>query len=824
MAASTVGEAVMIAVAMAATRYLPSTSRTPPTATRNTNQPSGDISEGRDASVPPIATHATDLSSHFEVSETELSTGCPTNQPSGDISEGRDASVPPIATHATDLSSHFEGSDPSVPTSPWTSPIYEKSCLTSNSKIVVTNCPPPLAQSSYHLDPASSSPQTDLALDYGAVGSCPELHGTPTESTIDPERDILVSALSQLSLHPTFQPRPRASCIDHADPYCATGSSVGVAPQCRLAAQAIGIELESLSKKVRVGKTLLANVKSTFHTYRKKVQRQKRAMRHANQCRHNLESMNRELKRGIEDTQQQLGNMIKSQKAVIEAHLSTLKSSHNEELARAKDDAEKEVCQCLTVDILPDLFMLKLVSLRCQIETLKHAALDQSIALETCNQELVRTKDDAEQELISLWCQIETLKHGALDKSAALEICNRELIRTKDDAEQELHEIIHTHERKEALALQHVAAMQAEFGILTKELQARYHEVPLVPVIQRLHSQILELSSALQWGGPIQSPYQVAAEHGMAARGAQSQGHSHFQCTQIPDVEARVVQTDSRRTLSKGIQVRCTRNGETQTEHLPKSDKSVQLRCTRTGQAQTEAQPTSDKSVQLRFMRTGQAQAKSSPPSHIVQTQTEPPQASTRLEAESGREALSSPVPAQEALTPMTPTRMASTSASTTSFTFRMTGSPSCSIMRSGRPNSPRRPRETISRGTSIEPVAGAPDAGMRKRGRSASNSPEGDTHGKRRKPSEDSGDLDDPFEDTQPETQPLTSADVKELTAKQINHLLAALRKVGVKFPNTKSPKVETRRRWLFDALAGPITITIFEALTLPETDIVQK
>ncbi|KAJ8692029.1 hypothetical protein PTI98_011544 [Pleurotus ostreatus] len=519
MAASTVGEAVMIAVAMAATQYLPSTSRTPPTATRNTNQPSGDISEGRDTSVPPIATHATDLSSHFEVSETELSTGCPTNQPSGDISEGRDASVPPIATHATDLSSHFEvfeaelstdcqtnlpsgdvsggrdasvppiathatdlsshfeGSDPSVPTSPWTSPIYEKSCLTSNSEIVVTNCPPPLAQSSYHLDPASSSPQTDLALDYGAVGSCPELHGTPTESTIDPERDILVSALSQLSLHPTFQPRPRASCIDHADPYCATGSSVGVAPQCRLAAQAIGIELESLSKKVRVGKTLLANVKSTFHTYRKKVQRQKRAMRHAvstlqlrgvrlaaqnyelkiearfNQCRHNLESMNRELKRGLEDTQQQvrhiavtflktdqltlntpkLGNMIKSQKAVIEAHLSTLKSSHNEELARAKDDAEK-----------------KLVSLRCQIETLKHAALDQSIALETCNQELVRTKDDAKQEvgrclmtetvltsfkLISLWCQIETLKHGALDKSAALEICNRELIRTKDDAE-----------------------------------------------------------------------------------------------------------------------------------------------------------------------------------------------------------------------------------------------------------------------------------------------------------------------------------------------------------------------------------------------------
>lgn len=69
--------------------------------------------------------------------------------------------------------------------------------------------------------------------------------------------------------------------------------------------------------------------------------------------------------------------MIKSQKAVIEAHLSTLKSSHNEELARAKDDAEKEVCRCLTVDILPDLFMLKLVSLRCQIEILKHAALDQ---------------------------------------------------------------------------------------------------------------------------------------------------------------------------------------------------------------------------------------------------------------------------------------------------------------------------------------------------------------------------------------------------------------------------------------------------------------
>lgn len=310
----------------------------------------------------------------------------------------------------------------------------------------------------------------------------------------------------------------------------------------------------------------------------------------------------------------------------------------------------------------------------------------------------------------------------------------------------------------------------------------------------------------------------------MAARGAQSQRHSHFQCTQIPDVESRVVQTDSRRTLSKGIQVRCTQNGETQTEHLPKSDKSVQLRCTRTGQAQTEAQPTSDKSVQLRSKRTGQAQAESSPPSNIVQTQTEPPQASTRLEAESGREALSSSVPAQEALTPMTPTRMASTSASTTSFTFRMTGSPSRSIMRSGRPNSPQRPRETISRGTSIEPVAGAPDAGMRKRGRSASNSPEGDTHGKRRKPSEDSGDLDDPFEDTQPETRPLTSADVKDLTAKQINHLLAALRKVGVKFPNTKSPKVETRRRWLFDALAGPITITIFEALTSPETDIVQK
>ena len=149
--------------------------------------------------------------------------------PSGDVSGGRDASVPPIATHATDLSSHFEGSDPSVPTSPWTSPVYEKSYLTSNSEIVVTNCPPPAAQSSYHLEPASSSPQTDLALDHGADGSCPELHGTPTESTIDPERDILVSALSQ--------PRPRASCIDHADPYCDTDLSVGVAPQCRLAAQ-----------------------------------------------------------------------------------------------------------------------------------------------------------------------------------------------------------------------------------------------------------------------------------------------------------------------------------------------------------------------------------------------------------------------------------------------------------------------------------------------------------------------------------------------------------------------------------------------------------
>ncbi|KAF9496578.1 hypothetical protein BDN71DRAFT_1430172 [Pleurotus eryngii] len=41
----------------------------------------------------------------------------------------------------------------------------------------------------------------------------------------------------------------------------------------------------------------------------------------------------------------------------------------------------------------------------------------------------------------------------------------------------------------EVKALQHIAAMQAKFGILIKE--------------------ILELSSALQWGGSIQSPHQM---------------------------------------------------------------------------------------------------------------------------------------------------------------------------------------------------------------------------------------------------------------------------------------------------------------------------
>ncbi|KAF9489737.1 hypothetical protein BDN71DRAFT_1435202 [Pleurotus eryngii] len=263
MAASTVGKEVMIAVAMVAMRYLPSTSQTPPTTIRNTNQPSGDVSE--------------------------------------------------------------------------------EFCLTSNSEIVIANCPPPLAQSSYHLNPALSSPQTGPALDYG------------------------------LSLHPTFW--LQALCVDHADSYCATDSSVGVMLRCQLAAQAIGIKLESLGKKVWVGKTLLTNI---------------------------------------------LRNMIKSQKAVIKAHLSTLKSLHNEELARAKDDTEKEPA-------MPDRN-----TEACSIEP----------ALEMCNQELVQTKDDTKQEVGHCFMMETVPAHQSSMSSRVAE------------------EIIHTHKQKEAL---HIAAMQAEF-------------------------------------------------------------------------------------------------------------------------------------------------------------------------------------------------------------------------------------------------------------------------------------------------------------------------------------------------------------------------
>ncbi|KAF9487027.1 hypothetical protein BDN71DRAFT_1514377 [Pleurotus eryngii] len=85
--------------------------------------------------------------------------------------------------------------------------------------------------------------------------------GGTTDSMLDPSHDIIVPALSRLSLHPS----PQISCL--------LGSSAKVTLS-RLHPQAIKTELGFLIKKVRVGKAI-------FNAYQKKNQRQKQALRHA---------------------------------------------------------------------------------------------------------------------------------------------------------------------------------------------------------------------------------------------------------------------------------------------------------------------------------------------------------------------------------------------------------------------------------------------------------------------------------------------------------------------------------------------------------------
>ncbi|KAF9487028.1 hypothetical protein BDN71DRAFT_1514378 [Pleurotus eryngii] len=336
--------------------------------------------------------------------------------------------------------------------------------------------------------------------------------------------------------------------------------------------------------------------------------------------------------------------MIKLQKTIIEAHLSSLKTAHNE-LIRLKDDAEQEI-----------------TSLRRQIESVSI----ESVALQTCNWELGRTREDTEQEIAGLRHQMESLKHCALN---------------------ELQEIISTHNRKEVLmkmhvqteievqrrmvqteALKHIVTMQTEFGVLAKELEA-CHQLPLVAVIERLQSQILELSLALRQADLIQGRHK------------------------LPLVETRAMQT----------------------EPLPKSDKSVQLHCTRTGQTQTESLPRSDKSVQLHCTCTGQTQAESPPTPTQMEMQTEilspsvAPMTPTRL------------VSISASTTPMTPTCRPGVSTLTSTppppFTFRMTDSPGRAVTHAGQWSS-------TTRRTSIDSAVQTFEARIRKRERSASYSP----------------------------------------------------------------------------------------------------
>ncbi|KAJ8690134.1 hypothetical protein PTI98_011592 [Pleurotus ostreatus] len=534
MSASTVGEAVMIAVAMAATRYLPSTARTPRPG--NINQPAVG-SEERDINdtVSPIPARAAEKEpavplstidgtpSHPEPTEMGIS-GCSPNDPTiepapvlitgpsnGQLRVSKQAESPTDnnTKHAihpplhpmrdinrTSLPSPEHQNLPppqtgrsSLEPEPVSASPQAIAMSPPSSNAEILEVPLPLIQQDgCHSEPSSPSPQAIPALDSEAAEINPDIpRGGGTESITDPECDILVPALSRLSLHPV-----PCLCVNHADPYCAIGRSARVTSRSRSHTQAIETELGILGKKVRVGKALLANLKSIFNTHRRKDQRQKQALRHAlsvlkirrarlvaqnhelkveNQYRNNLELINRELKIGIEDAEQQ--------KTIIEARLSSLQTAH-EELIRVKDDAEQEITG-LQQQI--ESSNRELVRTREDAEQ-EITSLQQQI--ESSNRELVRTREDAGQEITVLRRQIESLKHSVSIESAALQTCKRELVRTRDDAEQEitglrhqmeslrhsalneLQEIISTHDRKEALMNMHV---QTEIEVQRRMVQ-----------------------------------------------------------------------------------------------------------------------------------------------------------------------------------------------------------------------------------------------------------------------------------------------------------------------------------------------------------------
>ncbi|KAF7420742.1 hypothetical protein PC9H_011260 [Pleurotus ostreatus] len=790
MSASTVGEAVMIAVAMAATRYLPSTARTPRPG--NINQPAVG-SEERDINdtVSPIPARAAEKEpavplstidgtpSHPEPTEMGIS-GCSPNDPTiepapvlitgpsnGQLRVSKQAESPTDnnTKHAihpplhpmrdinrTSLPSPEHQNLPppqtgrsSLEPEPVSASPQAIAMSPPSSNAEILEVPLPLIQQDgCHSEPSSPSPQAIPALDSEAAEINPDIpRGGGTESITDPECDILVPALSRLSLHPV-----PCLCVNHADPYCAIGRSARVTSRSRSHTQAIETELGILGKKVRVGKALLANLKSIFNTHRRKDQRQKQALRHALsvlkirrarlvaqnhelkvEVRNNLELINRELKIGIEDAEQQ--------KTIIEARLSSLQTAH-EELIRVKDDAEQEITG-LQQQI--ESSNRELVRTREDAEQ-EITSLQQQI--ESSNRELVRTREDAGQEITVLRRQIESLKHSVSIESAALQTCKRELVRTRDDAEQELQEIISTHDRKEALALEHIVAMQTEFGILAKELEAR-HQLPLVEVIERLQSQILELSSAVRWADLIQGRRKLPL---VETRAMQTEPLPRLdKSVQLHCTRTGQTQTESLPRLDKSVQLHCTRTGQTQTESLPRLDKSVQLHCTRTGQTQTESLPRSDKSVQLHCMRTIQTQTESPPTLTQEETQTELLQGSTHLETQPSHRASPSVAPMAStrvvsiststtpmtptrrvstltSTTPMTPTRRVSTLTSTTPFTFRMTDSPGRAITHAGQWSS-------TARRISIDSAVQTFEARIRKRGRSASYSPRDNTRGK---------------------------------------------------------------------------------------------
>lgn len=103
------------------------------------------------------------------------------------------------------------------------------SSLTSNSEILEDGPIPLIQQDSCHSKPASPSSQAIPTLDSEAAENNPDIpRGGGTESTTDPECDILVPALSRLSLHPV-----PCLCVNHADPYCAIGRSARVTSRSR---------------------------------------------------------------------------------------------------------------------------------------------------------------------------------------------------------------------------------------------------------------------------------------------------------------------------------------------------------------------------------------------------------------------------------------------------------------------------------------------------------------------------------------------------------------------------------------------------------------